>query len=336
MRPDLAAIASNQHGLVTRAQALGCGYRERELRTLTKPHGEWQVVRRGVYCLRSVWESTDDRGRQRVRVHAVFLNARSPLVASHASAALLHDLDLLTLGELVHVTRTGVLGGRTEHGVSYHPARIDPSDVVRLLAHDCTSLARTAVDVAREEGYLAGLVVADQVLRRDVPRHELERVLAGMTNWPHATWARAVVADADGLSESVAESVARPIITELGFGRPQLQFRVSDGHLTVFTDFRISWQTFEVDGKIKYDPDGPYARGRSAQEILWDEKRREDFVRGEEYGVTRFGWVDMWGARRRALQGRMLRDMAATRRRVGERAWAQGLEETRAAHQRAS
>ena len=336
MRPDLAALAATQHGLVTRSQALSCGYRERELRTLTKPGGEWQTVRRGVYCLRETWTSYDDRGRQRLRVLAVLLAATKPLVISHASAALLHGLDLLHLDELVHMTRTGVLGGRTEHGVDYHPARVEPVDVVDLLGHPATSLARTAVDVGRELGYLDGLVVADQVLREGVPRTELWRVLETMTHWPHVTRARAVVEDADGGAGSVAESVARPVITELGYGRPQLQFVITDGMRTAHSDFRISWHTFELDGKVKYDVDGPYARGRSAQQILWDEKQREDFVRGEEYGVTRFGWKDLWGRRRRDLQARCRRDIAATRRRVGERAWAMGLEETRAALQRAS
>jgi hypothetical protein len=269
-------------------------------------------------------------------VLAVLLTAKKPLVTSHASAALLHGLDLLSLDQLVHMTRTGVLGGRTEHGVDYHPARIPPIDVVDLLGHPGTSLARTAVDVARELGYLEGLVIADQVLRHGVPRTEMRRVVAGMTHWPHVTRGRAVVEDADGGAGSVAESVARPIITELGFGRPQLQFEITNGGRTALTDFRISWHTFELDGKIKYDVDGPYARGRSAQQILYDEKKREDFVRGEDYGVTRFGWADLWGRRRRDLQSRCHRDIAATRRRVGERAWAVGLEETRAALQRAS
>jgi hypothetical protein len=334
MRPELAALAAAQHGLVTRTQALSCGYRERELRTLTKPGGLWQTVRRGVYCLQESWSSYDERGQQRLRVLAVLLVARKPLVVSHSSAALLHDLDLLTLDRLVHMTRTGVLGGRTEHGVDYHPARIDPTDVVDIEGHDCTSLARTAVDVSREQGYLEGLVVADQVLRQDVPRLELQRVLEGMVHWPHVTRARAVVEDADGGAGSVAESVARPLLTELGFGRPQCQFAVTDGAQTAYADFRISWHTFEVDGKIKYDVDGPYARGRSAQQILWDEKQREDFVRGQDLGVTRFGWADLWGRRRKILLARCHRDIAATRRRVGEVAWAIGLEETRAALQR--
>ena len=334
MRPELAALAATQHGLVTRAQAISRGYRERELRTLTKPGGEWQIVRRGAYCLREIWTSCDERGRQRLRVFAVLLTAKKPLVVSHASSALLHGLDLLTLDPLVHMTRTGVLGGRTEHGVDYHPARIDPVDVVDVGGHDCTSLARTAVDVGREQGYLEGLIVADQVLRREVPRSDLYRVLEGMVSWPYVTRARSAVEDADGGAGSVAESVARPLITELGFGRPQCQFTITDGTRTAYADFRISWHTFELDGKIKYDVDGPYARGRSAQQILWDEKQREDFVRGQDLGVTRFGWVDLWGRRRKDLLARCHRDIAATRRRVGELAWAIGLEETRAALQR--
>jgi hypothetical protein len=336
MRPELAALAATQNGLITRTQALEHRYRERELRTLTKPGGEWHKVRRGVYCLRDLWTSYDEKDRQRLRILAVFLTATKPLVASHASAALLHGLDVMTLGELVHMTRTGVLGGRTEHGVDYHPARVPAEDVVSVLGRDCTSLARTSVDVAREESYLAGLVVADQVLRRGVPHAELERVVAGMAHWPYVGRARAVVDDADGMAESVAETLARPVITELGYGRPQLQFPVTDGDRTVYADLRISWHTFEMDGMVKYDVDGPFARGRTAQQILWDEKQREDFVRGCGHGVTRFGWQDLWGQRRRRLLERCHRDVEATIKRVGPTAWAIGLEETRAALPRVS
>ena len=72
--------------------------------------------------------------------------------------------------DLVHVTRPGVTGSRTENGVKHHLAAFDDVDVTTVGALGVLGLARTAVDIGREHGYEDGVVAADAALRMGVPR----------------------------------------------------------------------------------------------------------------------------------------------------------------------
>ena len=56
MRPELQAIATRNGGVFTRRDAVRCGCTEREMKTLTRPRGEWVVVRRGCYAEREQWQ----------------------------------------------------------------------------------------------------------------------------------------------------------------------------------------------------------------------------------------------------------------------------------------
>ncbi len=328
MRTTLAAQAHHQSGLVTRNQALRCHYTERELRTLTRPDGPWATVRRGVYVDRRSWDALDEPERHRLRVRAVFLNGAQPLVASHTSAAALHGLDLLReTTRLLHMSAPGITGGRTEHGVKYHPAGVPPRDVVETAYGWATGQARTSADVAREYGYVAGLVVADQVLRRGVPQDELARVLADMRCWPRVTRARAALADADSGAETVGETLLRAMVLELGLGRPRTQHRVEQDGRVALVDLRLGCHLFEFDGRLKYRRERPWSDGRSVEQVLWQEKRREDWLRSVTgYGVSRVVWSECLGLERARTVARLRDEVQATVRRVGLKAWTDALD----------
>ena len=325
MRPLLAAHALHQSGLVTRSQARSVGYTERELRTLTKPAGQWHVVRRGVYVVRAAWLSADAAQRHRLEVLAALLNAREPAVVSHASAAVMLGFSTLTAPILVHLTRPGVNGGRTEHGVSYHPAQVAETDRRRCAGIEVTGPARTALDVAREDGYTAGLVVADQVLRQGTERAELERVLASMRSWPHVTRARATVRDSDAGAESVGETLTRCLVNQLGHGPAQPQHEVRADGRHARADLRLGWHLFEFDGRVKYSRHRPYVDERPGEEVLWSEKRREDWLRSLGYGVSRVVWSDLFGPARQRTVQRLRSDVDRTIQRVGESVWRSSL-----------
>ena len=325
MRPALAAHSSRQSGLVTRAQAKAVGYTERELRTLTKPHGAWHVVRRGVYVARPLWSASDDRQRHGLEIRAALLNGRDPAIVSHASGAVLLGLAPLRVPHLVHLTRPGVNGGRTEHGVSYHPARVPQLERTTVDGIHVTVPARTALDVAREDGYLPGLVVADQALRSGTVASELLCVVQGMKCWPHVTTARAVAHDADGRAESPGETLTRALVTELGLGPVEPQHEVLDGARRARADLRVGWHLFEFDGRVKYARERPYADSRPGEEVLWAEKRREDWLRSLGYGVSRVVWADLIGPARERKLRRLRGEVGRTIERVGEAAWRQSV-----------
>lgn len=166
MNSNVAAVMARQHGLVLRRQVIAAGVLPERMDALLK-RGEWIAVWRGVYCVRSRWDSLDDyRGKPMLRVRAVSLNMSMPHVISHDSAALLHGVRLLhEPPRWVHITRFGVHGSRTKNGVKHHKAPFTPEQIVFVDDLPTLDVPRTAIDVCREHGERAGLVSCDSALR---------------------------------------------------------------------------------------------------------------------------------------------------------------------------
>ena len=324
MHPELRAHAALQGGAFTRAQAREAGYTERQLKTLLRPGGEWSVLRHGVYAERVLLDSLDTTERYLVGVHAVVLSTRPGNAISHTSAAALHGIPLRPHWlSLHHVTRPGALGGRTDNGVTHHRARLEDLDLTERAGFVVTSLARTAVDVARLHGFEDGVVAADAALRLGAARDELTTMLERCRCWPHNTRARGAVRVADGGAETVGESLMRLMVLELDIGVPETQFRMSDGYRTAYVDLRVGRHLFEFDGRVKYlGRDRGGVADRPVEDVLWDEKRREDWLRGVDggYGLSRVVWADLFGAARKRALRRLGDEYAATVRRFGRAA----------------
>lgn len=321
MRPGLAAIAARQGGLVTRRQAVeAADYSERELRSLTRVGGPWVVVRRGVYVERELWESADEHvGRMVMRDRAAELVMTMRHLLSHDSAARAHGMDLLRPRlPLVHVTRKGLGGGRTEHGVKHHYTR-EWLPAVTADGRRVTTVARTALDVAREHGFESGAVACDWAMAMGVSRAELARELEEMECFPYISAARAAVQFADPGAESIAETLGRILVHELGIGDVETQFPVSlDDGRVVWCDLRVGCHVFEVDGKVKYfRPQQGGIANRPAGEVVWDERTRQNLVCARGLGASRIIWDDFWGDSRRRARRRLADEYAVTVRRFG-------------------
>jgi hypothetical protein len=320
MRPELVALAASQAGLVTRRQAILTGYSERELRTHTAVGGPWVTVRRGVYVERRLWEALEPVGQWRLRDRAAHLTMGVPHVLSHDSAARAHGIPFLQPPlDLVHATRPGVWGSRTEHGVKHHLARIQPGQVV-VDGLRITGMARTVLDLGREHGFVPGLVAADHALRHGLVRADLEQELEVMRCWPHIGRARAAVEHSDGGAENPGETLARNLVTELGLGRPETQFPVRTEAGVYWCDLIVGCHVFEFDGRIKYRraADGGVAH-KSVEDVLWDEKKRQRLVCAEGLGMSRIIWEDFWGPARARARKRLLAEYAVTEARFGSR-----------------
>lgn len=317
MRPDLTVYADRQRGLVTRRQALVAGYDEHEIRRMTTDTGPWLVVRRGVYIERELWEGLGPYdARPALRDRAAQLAMSVPHVLSHDSAARAHGLPMLRPRvELSHVTRPGVGGSRTRFGVKHHLSQVMPP-IVEVGGLHVTGLARVALDLGREHGFNAGVVACDGVLRRGVTRTDLETELEGMWCWPNITRSREAVVYADPGAESVGESLSRILLDELGLGPVETQFAVRLPTGTVWCDMRIGCHVFEFDGRVKYRrPEQGGLADRPADEVVWDEKKRERLICAEGLGLSRIIWEDLWGAARERTKARLLADyrLSATR-----------------------
>lgn len=232
-------------------------------------------------------------GRAALRAAAALATLGNGAVMSHETAAQLHGLDLLTEPHgHVTLTRPPSVGSKSgKPGVHVHTAGLPASHLGWRFGMPVTTVPRTVVDLARELDFLAGVVVADSALhQRLASKKELRQVLAECRGWPGTSRAARVIEFADGLSESVLESIARVLFQELRLPRPELQVEIRrDGRLIGRVDFL--WRRFrtiaEVDGALKYDADPRRARAQ-----LW----RDRELRRADYEIEHFVWHEITGA----------------------------------------
>ncbi|MEP6844096.1 MAG: hypothetical protein ABJA11_11265 [Pseudolysinimonas sp.] len=263
--------------------------------------GELRRVIRGVYLPEELAARRSLRAAHRDLAYAHELLTPHRHVFSHATAAALWRLPRIgKWPSTVHTSVTHATGGRSEGRVTRHIVGVPESDRIDGLA--VTPLLRTVVDIARSEGFLAGVLACDRALRgfneQVVPRTGIGldelRDAAQMTSPGRGSAvAREVARFADGLAGSPGESLSRVRMRELRIASPELQREFSDRDGRMIVDF--CWPAYRVIGE--FDGIGKYLReewtdGRSAAEVVVDEKWREDRLRRQGWTVVRWGWGD--------------------------------------------
>ncbi len=242
-----------------------------------------------------------------------------PHVMSHESSALELGMAILRPSvSFTHVTRPGVVGSHLRHGVKHHLAPFDDHQMAEVHGRRVLDAARTAADIAREHGMLAGTVAFDSAYRVGASPQDAARALLAMECWPEVTVARAACDASDPGSDSVGETLARGLVEELGFGRPETQFGLTDGNRTAWCDLRLGRHVFEFDGRLKYrrTEDGGVAQV-DPDDVVWYEKNRQDWVCGFKLGMSRIVWDELWGDRRRVTLRRLEREYLDTVARFG-------------------
>ena len=319
MNPRTQAIMAANHGLITRSQALSSGL---DLDTLYRlvESGTWTAVRRGVYAERTYVESiTLPTNRRRLLDRAACAAITVPFVRSHETAALELEMGiLLPVKAQTHVTRQPVVGTHNKWGVKHHLAPYSEDQVVQVNGFNVLGLARTAIDIAREHGRPYGVVAVDSARRMGVSVDDLWEVLEHMKHWPNRRLAREAIDLSDAGAESVGESLTRDVLEELGLTGIETQFEITDGVRTARFDLRVGRHIFEFDGRSKYvsTADGGLAL-RSVDDILAEEKTRQDWAHGFHLGMSRVEWADLFGRQRDYLKDRLDREYVATCRAFG-------------------
>jgi hypothetical protein len=303
LHPTLAATAAAQGGPFCTAQALAAGYEEREVTRLVQSK-EWTRLRRGV-LIDSKHIPDDESSRALVVMRALGLRVQGPIVASHHTAATIHQLtalkkrpEVLNPGHTLEVLRPGLGSGRIEAGVRWRVAALPASQLIQVDGVCCTTVPRTIIDIARETDFAEGLVVAESALnRRLTTLSDLREIHELCSDWSGARNAGRVVSFASELSESPGESLSRIAFADCGLPDPAQQRYIHDAvGLIGRVDFL--WEQFftigEFDGKVKYvKPDDD--NDDVDKSALYDEKRREDRLRDAGFEVVRFGWADIVG-----------------------------------------
>lgn len=308
----LPAVA--QGGLITHRQALAAGLEPRDIAGLVRTDA-WARLRKGVYVDATTYAAMDPfHDAPVLRMRALQLVVRKPIVFSHDSAAIALRLgvpDART--SAIHICRPEHRATRTNGGVVTHGAPYRSDQVCELDGLAVLGPARTALDVTRAHGLWPGMAACDAALRRGVTRDGLEAAASVMVGWPYKTRVDRAIALADGNAETYLESLARGVVHDLGIGVPHTQCGITDGHRTVWGDIRVGRHIFEPDGKLKYFLE---QQGLTPEQVLWEEKKRQDFITGFKLGVSRITMHDCLDGRRAALR-RLAREYADTVARFG-------------------
>jgi hypothetical protein len=248
--------------------------------------------RRGAYVERDVWGQLSAREKHVLRIRAVQAMAVHPVVAAGVSAAALWGMPISgAWPDTVTVLDRWRGGGRSEPGVHKTARGERTAGQVTLRGIDCTTLARTALDVAFGQSFAEAMGSVDWALSNQnqdaVSAVELSDELRGMNLRVGARHLRQVIGFATPLSGSFGESRARAVIHLLGFETPELQVRFADAEGEMFPDFYWAGVRVaaEFDGRAKYTRD-EFTRGDPAQ-VAWREKKREDRLRRQVRGVVR-------------------------------------------------
>jgi hypothetical protein len=324
MHPRISAAFRTAPHLVTRDLAKAAGMAPREVDALVRC-GEWVAIRRGVYVERSHVESLTTRSqRQRLHDDAAALATTIVHVRSHESSAVLWGMQvLLPQAPTAHFTvplppGADHLPQRSRHraGAKHHLAPFDERDQVsqidgiRILGR-----ARTAADIAREHGLIQGVVAADSALRAGASRAELAAIPERMWCWPHINTVRQAFELADPDSDSIGETLSRLLAEHLGRGRPQTQFGLSRDGRTAFVDLRLGRHFIEFDGKEKYFRG--LDDGIAPEDVVWEEKKRQDWLTGFKTGMSRLTWTDVLPFGQAKVLARLEREVLDTDRRFG-------------------
>lgn len=263
-------------------------------------------LRRGVFIRKERWEASRPDERYRELVRSLRFTSQRGLTVCRQSAAVLHGLPLI--GEVparVHALDPDARGGSSNRFLVSHRSEPEDPDSVVIDGLRVTSLARTVIDLAIHTPMAASVAALDHGFRaaeqlRSAPGHwtthptpaQLLMMLGELAPRRGGRRAAEAIAFASPGSMSPGESVSRVQMHLLGFEIPELQHRfVLDDGRTADTDFW--WPSVraigEFDGDLKY-LDARFRSGRSADQVLLREKRREDDLRRQSDRFLRWDW----------------------------------------------
>jgi hypothetical protein len=260
--------------------------------------GRLHRITRGVFLAAAAWSELTAAQRHRLQVIAIAAELDCSETISHRSAAALWGIPILgVFPSGLEVTTERRRGGRSEGRIRRRCLGLDGVATTSYLGLTVTTPAQTAVDLARGPSFAASVVSLDAVLNRRgggplATAEELGAALLATGERRGGRRAQYAVSFATDLSESVGESRSRVAIHQAGFPRPELQVEFRDAVGSVGrVDFW--WPEFnlvgEFDGLVKYR-DERLRNGRSAEQVVIDEKLREDRLRRLGPRVVR--WVN--------------------------------------------
>jgi hypothetical protein len=288
MNDRLRAVSAANNGVFTLADARACGYSDEQFERLVRLETVTRL-RKGTYAETAMLAACNAAQRHAIDVLAAQQRLKRPTAASHLSALLLHGLPLLDPPQGVSLT-SNVGRPKTYDELSVSVAALPASHLHAqpLYGVETLSLARALIDVARTCPLREAVIPMDAALARHrLTKDDLRACLATCADWPGASAALKVIEFAEPKTESPAESLSRVMFLEQDIEMPEPQVWVCEGDIPIYRlDFL--WLRHrvigEVDGKIKLSGGDP--------NVLWEEKRREDYLREADHDMIRWSYDD--------------------------------------------
>lgn len=220
----MAALAADQHGVVSRAQLRGLGLSESAIESGVR-QGRLHWLHRGVYAV----------GHTGLTRHGLWMAATlacgPTAFLSHSSAAALWRLHEQRADSVAHVTGPYGAHGRSRPGIAQHRTRNLPaSEVTIRAAIPVTTPARTLTDLASSLPSRALQRAVDEADRLRLAGHaELEAVAGAHRGHHGAARLAAVLAThriGSTLTRSEMEEMFLTLCRDHGLGEPEVNVRV--------------------------------------------------------------------------------------------------------------
>jgi hypothetical protein len=297
MTQNLGQIIEANRGIFSRAQALDCGETDRSLAVAIR-EGALVRLRRGFYAPADIYATATSSGKHVQHARAAMAGQGGRVALTGISAAALHGFDIYgTSLDVVHLVRLDNGSTRTEAGIVHHGSRQNIEEEPGLYEGMLASIpARAVWEVACRSSLEGGVVTADSALHQ-MPelKESLDALHDRFALFPGSVKGRTVMRFADGRSDSPGESVTRVQYYRYGIPIPDLQYDVFDERGVLIGTSDYYWDDFrhlgEFDGKIKYQK--LLRAGESPSDCVFREKRREDAMRADSLGMSRFVWFDV-------------------------------------------
>lgn len=167
-----------------------------------------------------------------------------------------------------------------------------------------TPLLRTILDSLRWMGFREGMVVADWAMgTRGVAWQDfVEYAYHRIGSCRGVRSALSTFVRATGLAESGGESIARAVMIEQGYLLPAQQVEVPDP-LRPGRTFRVDFVWVRADGRVIVGEcdglrkllDPKMTGGRTPQQVLLDQRKREGLITAYDVSVLRFTYEEAAG-----------------------------------------
>lgn len=274
--------------------------------SLRRQHLRGEVVRltRGLFVPSRAVEHLDAWHLELLRCWAASALGRVRQPLCRVSAARMWGVPLLEDDRepIIHALGWHAAATRRSGDVQYWATGHSSFAITELAGATLTGLPRTLAELAATSSFARSVAALDwavRVRRRDAGPvttiAEIREAADALALVKGRARLERALDFADGRAESPGESWARVLFHQLGFEMPELQheYRLADGR--VFrTDFR--WASIglagEFDGMVKYRS-GEVRGGRTVEQVVIEEKEREDAVRSTGDGMLRLVTADL-------------------------------------------